>query len=332
MSPTLPGRFTLAHLSDPHLGPLPPLAPRHWNVKRGLGWVNWQRTRRHAHLPEVLSRILADMHARQPDHVAVTGDLANIGLPAEYEAATSWLATVGPPSRVSVVAGNHDVYCRLGGDVGVARWAAYMTGDGDALEPGASITGHAALASAFPYVRRLGGVAIVGVNSAIETRPVMAIGRVGGPQLERLAVILDRLGGERLVRVVLIHHPALPGQAEPTHALRDAGALESVVHGHGAELILFGHKHRWMLETRSTRTGVAVFAGVPSASLGVLHKKDHLAGWQLVHLTPGDPAAPIVLEQRGLAEPGGPIVGIARHEVGRKPLQDNRSIARSSMP
>lgn len=317
MPPTPPGRFTLAHLSDPHLGPLPPLALRHWNVKRGLGWVNWWRTRRHAHLGEVLGRILADVHAREPDHVAVTGDLINIGLPAEYEAAACWLATVGSPSGVSAVAGNHDVYCRLGGDPGIARWAAYMTGDGDALQPGARLTGHAGLADAFPYVRRLGGVAIVGVNSAIETWPVMAIGRVGAEQLERLAVILDGLGRERLVRVVLIHHPPLPGQAEPTHALRDARVLEAVLLRHGAELVLFGHKHRWMLETRATSTGTAVFAGVPSASLGIPHEKDHLAGWQLVHLVPGDPAAPIVLEQRSLAGPGGPVVEIARREVGR---------------
>ena len=53
------GRFTIAHLTDPHLGSLPPFGPRHWNLKRGLGWLNWMRSRRHAHLSDVLERIVS---------------------------------------------------------------------------------------------------------------------------------------------------------------------------------------------------------------------------------------------------------------------------------
>ena len=53
----LPGtHFTLAHLSDVHLGPLPPVGARHWNVKRLLGWLNWQRSRRHLYSRDVLGR------------------------------------------------------------------------------------------------------------------------------------------------------------------------------------------------------------------------------------------------------------------------------------
>jgi 3',5'-cyclic AMP phosphodiesterase CpdA len=32
----------------------------------------------------VLDRIVADLEAQAPDHIAVTGDLANIGLPQEH--------------------------------------------------------------------------------------------------------------------------------------------------------------------------------------------------------------------------------------------------------
>ena len=122
--------ITLAHISDVHLAPITGFHPRYWNVKRGLGFLNWHRGRRFVHQREVADRIAADALARNPDHIAVTGDLANIGLPAEYDAAFSWLAALGPPERVSVVPGNHDIYtARLHGASCLGRWAPYMTSD-----------------------------------------------------------------------------------------------------------------------------------------------------------------------------------------------------------
>jgi len=44
--------ITLAHISDVHLAPLPALGLRHLNIKRGLGYLNWQRS---AALPSISS-------------------------------------------------------------------------------------------------------------------------------------------------------------------------------------------------------------------------------------------------------------------------------------
>ena len=81
--------FTLAHLSDPHLAPLP--APR-WSELTASAdrLLNWQRKRRFVHDPGVLAQIVADLKAQAPDHIAVTGDIANIALPAEF-ARRDWL-------------------------------------------------------------------------------------------------------------------------------------------------------------------------------------------------------------------------------------------------
>ncbi len=87
------------------------------------------RKRRHAHLSHALESIVADMLAQAPDHIAVGGDLCNIGLPQEHVIGLRWLQTLGPPERVSVVPGNHDIYCSVGRDPGVQRWAAYMASD-----------------------------------------------------------------------------------------------------------------------------------------------------------------------------------------------------------
>ena len=83
--------ITIAQLTDVHLGPIAGFTPRYWNLKRALGYVNWQRNRRYAYLRDVLDRLVADMRRQAPDHIAVTGDLANIGLPQEHINALAWL-------------------------------------------------------------------------------------------------------------------------------------------------------------------------------------------------------------------------------------------------
>src|ERR1051326_6221775 len=102
--------FVLAHLSDPHLAPLP--TPRLMELagKRVLGYVNWRRRRQLIHRREVLDGLVQDLKARAPDHVAVTGDLVNISLPADFAPAGVWLATLGRPHDVTVGPGNHDAY------------------------------------------------------------------------------------------------------------------------------------------------------------------------------------------------------------------------------
>src|SRR6476659_6244709 len=104
--------FVLAHLSDPHLGPIP--TPRLIELinKRGLGLINWYRKRHRHHRADVLDAIVRDMHAQRPEHIAVTGDLVNISLEAEFARAAQWLDQVGPPQNVSLVPGNHDAYVR----------------------------------------------------------------------------------------------------------------------------------------------------------------------------------------------------------------------------
>ena len=72
--------FTLAHLSDPHLPPLP--APRLIDLagKRALGYLNWTRNRHKYQKRDVLDALVSDMEAQRPDHIAVTGDLVNLAL------------------------------------------------------------------------------------------------------------------------------------------------------------------------------------------------------------------------------------------------------------
>ncbi len=244
--------FTLAHLSDPHLAPLP---EPHWSEllnKRITGYLNWQRKRRFVHDASVLAKIVADLRAHKPDHIAVTGDLANIALLEEFARGGKWLHRLGSPQQVSFVPGNHDAYVGAGMGYAIRQWGDYMCGDHDAVD--------------FPYLRRRSPLALIGLSSAVPTAPFLATGRLGGEQLARLAEMLDEIKAERLFRVVLIHHPPV-SKANRHKRLRDADALKQVIAEHGAELLLHGHDHVHMLNWLEGPEGTRVPAvGVPSAS------------------------------------------------------------------
>src|SRR5450631_1645976 len=121
--------FTLAHLSDPHLPPLPVPRLRELAGKRALGYLNWTRNRRRYHRRDVLDALVSDMRAQAPDHIAVTGDLVNLALEAEFAPARAWLESVGTPDGVTIVPGNHDAYVRATQRRFAETWRSYLEGD-----------------------------------------------------------------------------------------------------------------------------------------------------------------------------------------------------------
>src|SRR4051812_42989079 len=102
--------FRLAHLSDPHLGPLPPLSVAEFASKRAFGFINWQRRSAFGYAVAAVGTLTADLSKRGFEHLAVTGDLVNLGLNEEFRAARIWLSALGPPENITVIPGNHDVY------------------------------------------------------------------------------------------------------------------------------------------------------------------------------------------------------------------------------
>ena len=242
-------------MSDPHLAPLP--QPQLFQLvgKRATGLVNWRRKRMAIHRPDVLARIVADLKAQHADHIAVTGDLVNLALPEEYAAARAWLDALGPPGDVTLVPGNHDAYVRSGVAASRAHWGDYMSGDEAAAGP-----------NAFPFLRRRGPLALIGVSTSVPSLPLMAIGRVGADQLARLENILEECGREGLYRVVLIHHPPTSKRSHYLKRLTDGARLRDVLARHGAELVIHGHNHRRQTVWLNGPAGRIPAIGVPSAS------------------------------------------------------------------
>jgi 3',5'-cyclic AMP phosphodiesterase CpdA len=298
--------FVLAHLSDPHLGPLPAPRWRELMGKRATGFINWRRKRHLIHRRDVLARIVADLKAQAPDHIAVTGDLVNISLAAEYAPAAAWLASLGPPQDVTLVPGNHDLYARDAAPYPQLYWRDYMRADDDDLPSDAT---------AFPFVRRRGPLALIGLSSAIATAPFMATGRLGAEQIARLGAALDRCAGEGRFRVVLIHHPPLSKPARRFKRLLDGADFCAALARHGAELVIHGHDHEHsLIELPGPQRRIPV-VGVPSASEAPPGEHDP-AGYNLYRIEGAAGAWRCEAVARGLSRDGGAVVEIRRTVLG----------------
>jgi 3',5'-cyclic AMP phosphodiesterase CpdA len=250
--------FVLAHLSDPHLGPLPAARFAELSGKRALGYLNWHRSRRERHRPEVLAALVHDLKSAGADHIVVTGDLVNLGLRAEFAPARQWLSGLGAPHDVTVIPGNHDAYMRDALLHSADYWGDYMRGDGGGAGP--------ERASRFPFVRHRGPVALIGLSTAVPTGPLLATGRLGPGQLQRLKSMLAGLGKDGRYRVVLIHHPPASARRQHFKRLTDDAAFRHVLAEHGAELVLHGHSHVHSLIWLEGPRGRIPVVGVPSAS------------------------------------------------------------------
>lgn len=166
---------------------------------------------------------------------------------------------------------------------------------------------------AFPYMKQVGPIALVGLNSSIPTAPLVASGRLGRAQRERLGQLLDQLSRQSRFRLVMIHHPPLPGQAARLRALVDAGDLREVLKRHGAELVIHGHNHIEMFSTLLTATGSAYVVGAPSSSLAKTHGHEPLARYNLYRITKSGERWALGIETRGIEKPDGPVIELRRH-------------------
>jgi 3',5'-cyclic AMP phosphodiesterase CpdA len=282
--------FRLAHLSDLHIGPLPKPAVRDLLNKRLTGFLNWQRGRRAHHSMAVLDRLLVDIARALPDHVAVTGDLVNIGLAAEYPPARAVLGRIGEPGHVSLVPGNHDAYMRQTVPQIVLQWRPWFLGDGvDETDGG----------YAFPYLRRRGPVALIGVNSGVPSPAFFATGFVGARQIAALEDMLEDTRREGLARVVMIHHP--PFDIGFQKRLNDFDALAAALRRHGAELVLHGHTHKGTTHHLDGPDRPIPVIGVPSASARADGTAEP-AAWNLVTIDGGPGNWRVEVERKVVAQ------------------------------
>lgn len=229
----------ISHFSDVHLTAKPlGWRPRDWFSKRFSGWVNVRvlgRGRRFRLAPTVAVALMADIRDRTPDAVVFSGDASHLGFESEMVAAAAALS-VGDASQPPAIAvpGNHDYYTHRAATGGgferhFAPW-----------QDGTRVAGHH-----YPFARKVGGVWLIGVNSATANRwRGDASGAVGPDQLHRLRELCAGLDAGP--RVLVTHYPlrTAAGVVEPrVHRLRDHAAALETAAACGVSLWLHGHIH-----------------------------------------------------------------------------------------
>ena len=281
--------FTLAHLSDAHIGPLPHARRRDLIGKRITGYINWKRGRAAAHDMDVLAAVITDMRDQHPTHVAMTGDILNIGLPGEFPLAAAWLASLGKPGAdVSFTAGNHDAYTRGSLPTLARTFAPWTQSDATGL-PG------------YPFMKVREGVALIGLCSGVPRAPFIASGHLGHLQRDTCEAMLADAGRRGLTRVVMLHHP--PEISEPTghlaRGLKDHHAFRALISRVGAELIIHGHNHKLFVDHMPGPTRAVPVVGVPSAS-AVKGGPRNRAGYHLFSIEGSGRDVTITARARGL--------------------------------
>lgn len=266
--------ITLAHISDIHLSPMPDVRLRDLLGKRITGYMNW-KLRRHGELnSETLANLVSHMQAQNADFTAVTGDLVNLALRSEVDRAGQWLKALGASDKVAVCPGNHDAYVPGALESAQEVWGEYM--QGETLDD-----------ETFPFVRRIGELAIISCSSAVPTRPFLAVGRFDEKQADRLARILRVMGEAGHFRTVLIHHPPNPELQHPSFGLKGHKLFRKVIAEHGAELILHGHTHRSSIHSIPGKDHEVPVVGVAAASAAQGGTLDDPARYNLFRIERG---------------------------------------------
>ena len=257
--------FRIGHFSDLHLGPLPPGAAfKSFCAKRLIGALSWHMNRKSKHSPVVAEALRQDVMAAGLDHIAFTGDAANVASPLEFPKLRSWMDSLATPDQLSYTPGNHDAYVPVAHERGLKFFEPFMSSDmRDDRE--------------FPFVRLRRNIALVGLNSAIPRFWHSAQGRLGLAQRERLRLRLTELKAKGFYRVVMIHHPPAPGLATHLRSLIDAKEVAQILSEQQVELVIHGHNHKRELHWLKTGQRPVPIIGVPSASMGA--QTHHPAEW-----------------------------------------------------
>lgn len=172
----------------------------------------------------LLTRVIDEINAEDPDLVVVPGDLTASGYPDEFLEARSFLDRL-TCDNVAVLIGNHDarkvgfeLYEQIFGD-------RYSTWDFSfCVECEKDSTQH---------------ISVIGLDSS---KPDLDDGEIGRHRYDWLR---ERLGAASGFKVVALHHHliSIPGTGRERNVVWDAGEVLEILAEYGVDLVLAGHKH-----------------------------------------------------------------------------------------
>lgn len=257
--------FRIAHVSDLHV--LSRTAAEWRRIifnKRITGYANLILHRGRVHRRDYLLAVLSAA-AAHADHLVVTGDITNLALEHEYDAARARLDDAARRVEVTVVPGNHDIYLPS-----VHRARRFTHHFGQFLHSDLPELARDLPAGRFPCVKLRGRTAIIALSSAVPRPPFVSAGYLGHAQLDALEHVLAHPEVARRTPIVLVHHPPVDARARLVQlrdGLVDAASLRKRLAGLTHGLVLFGHRHIRVRCRLRTAAGVLDVLGASGAAL-----------------------------------------------------------------
>ncbi|AHY47878.1 putative phosphohydrolase [Rubrobacter radiotolerans] len=202
---------------------------------------------------ERLDSLLRQVREISPEAIAVSGDLTQRCSNREFRRAKEYLETLSETAPYLVIPGNHDIrwlgaVARNLGFAGMFRekahrfkYSRYMRHISEDLSPSLEVP----------------GAVIAGLNTAHGitrgslTRRLKDLGVIGHVRSEDVRTVnrAFKAADPEAVRIVMIHHNPIKGDASGRHGLANTKkALRSFV-SLGAELVLCGHDHQEAVHT-----------------------------------------------------------------------------------
>ena len=257
----------IGHISDIHWLDTTGTHLSDFMNKRLSGTINLMAGRAKIHSKETTECALKTIKKLGCDHLIVTGDLTNLALPSEFHSVKHMLNRYFADFGMTIVPGNHDYYTVE--SALARRFEQYMY----PVKPGNFDTG---LEGTWPFVRIIGDVAVIALNSA-QPRPwFVAAGRLGKKQLDDLQTVLQLPEVASRFKIVALHHhlfQVLKSPGETFRHLDDRKALLEICQENNVGLIVHGHNHDFTLK----RVGDLVISEAGSCSV-CQFKKDNRAG------------------------------------------------------
>jgi 3',5'-cyclic AMP phosphodiesterase CpdA len=185
-----------------------------------------------------LARALDEAKQSGADHVVISGDLTEMGTPAQYDVFAEVLHDAAlDPTRVTLVPGNHDAYTSPDG------WQRALEGPLAAFAPSSAGAGPRA---AGKIVER-GGAVMLPIDTSRHQSVILSGGEVDRDTADALERRLGDPGLREKAVVVVQHHPPFAHAARAWQwidGLRGGSHLTDLLARHPRVQVLHGHMHR----------------------------------------------------------------------------------------
>lgn len=268
--------FILMHISDLHFHRLP-RNPGAYLSKRALGALNLVLQRRRQFPLERARRLVARLADQPWHHLLITGDLTQLGTPAEFALAREVLEPLlaAGPERVTMIPGNHDRYVaeRAGQGAFEAYFGAFCAATHEQPAPPRQLTEQWWL-TAWDSARPTAWNAASGVVSTDTLRATAAW-------------LAEKPAASRLI--VANHYPVFfppPHAYHEGHDLRNQEQVASWLLSHPVRLYLHGHvHHNWQLTIQGEH---GALTAVNSAASTQLPKGPEQSAYHRIVLEGGD--------------------------------------------